>query len=343
MTAPLAGVRIVEVGGVGPVPFCGMMLADAGAEIIRIDRPGGHAMRDPSMDILSRGRVRRETIDLRDPEGSVRIRGLVAEADGLIEGFRPGVMESLGLGPEPLLALNPRLVYGRMTGYGQDGPRARAAGHDINYIAVAGALHAFGRAGTKPIAPVNLVGDFGGGGMMLAFGMTAALLAIGRGGEGRVIDCAMVDGVALQTSMMWSLRAEGRWRDERGTNLLDSGAPFYDTYETADGRFVAVGALEPPFYRALIEKLGLADDPLFKRQMDEALWPAMRQRLTALFLTRTRDEWVQAFDGADACFSPVLSMAEAASDPHNLARGTFQNVDGIVQPAPAPRFSKASR
>lgn len=342
MAGPLAGLRVIEVGGVGPAPFCAMMLADAGAEVVRITRPGGRSARDPAKDILSRGRAEQQAIDLRSDEGAERVRALCRDADGLVEGFRPGVMESLQLGPERLLAENPRLVYGRMTGWGQAGPRARQPGHDINYIGVAGALHAFGRAGQKPTPPANLVGDFGGGGMMLAFGMTAALLAVARGEGGRVVDCAMVDGAALQTAMMWSLRAEGRWRDERGVNLLDTGAPFYDTYETSDGRFVALGALEPDFYAALLRGLGLEHDPLFDRQMDEARWPSMRERLVAIFGSRTRQAWMDVFEGRDACVSPVLSMAETLEDPHIVARKTFVELGGVVQPAPAPRFSDPS-
>jgi alpha-methylacyl-CoA racemase len=337
--APLSGLRIIEMGGIGPGPFACMMLADAGAEVVRIDRPGATWLRAPANDILGRGRARREVVDLRSEKGLAVARALIADADGLVEGFRPGVMEALGLGPDPLRAENPRLVYGRMTGWGQSGPRAQVAGHDINYIATAGALHAFGRAGDKPTPPCNVVGDFGGGGMMLAFGMTAALLAVARGETGRVVDCAMVDGAALQTSVIWSLRAEGRWRDERGVNLLDSGAPFYDSYETADGRYVAIGALEPAFYAALLKVLGVANEAIFARQMDETLWPAMRDRITTLFRERTRDEWVRAFDGIDACFAPVLSLDEAVADPHNRERGTFIESQGMIQPAPAPRFS----
>jgi alpha-methylacyl-CoA racemase len=338
MSRPLSGIRIVEIGGIGPAPFCGMMLADAGAEVIRIDRPGHIAGRDPAKDILSRGRTR-ISIDLKDPGGVAEIRALCREADGLIEGFRPGTMERLGLGPEILLVDNPKLVYGRVTGWGQHGPQADVAGHDINYIALAGALHGFGRAGGKPTPPANVVADFGGGGMMLAFGMTTALLAVARGEPGSVIDCAMIDGAALQTALIWSLRAEGRWQDERGVNLLDTGAPFYETYETADGKFVSVGALEPAFYAALLRVLGLGEDPLFAQPMDQSRWPAMKDRLTELFRSRSREDWVDAFDGIDACVAPVLSLEEATRHPHNVARNTFVEVDGIVQPAPAPRFS----
>lgn len=337
MPGPLAGIRILEIGGIGPAPFCGMMLADAGAQLIRIDRPGGESMRDAATDILSRGRSR-IMLDFKNPDHVAELRSLCGDADGLIEGFRPGVMERLSLGPDVLMADNPKLVYGRMTGWGQDGPEATTVGHDINYLALAGVLHGLGRAGEKPTPPANLVGDFGGGGMMLAFGMCAALLAVARGGQGTVIDCAMVDGAAIQAALLWSLKAEGRWRDERGTNLLDTGAPFYDTYETADGRFIAVGALEPSFYAALVRTLGLADDPAFAHQMDEATWPAMRAALEAAFRVRTRDDWTAIFAGTDACVSPVLTMDEARHHPHNVARRTFIEEGGIAQPAPAPRF-----
>ncbi len=339
MAGPLTGLRIIEIGGIGAAPFCGMMLADAGAELVRVDRPGAPSLRNPDKDILLRGR-RHVTLDLKTADGVARVRDLCRDADGLIEGYRPGVMERLGLGPDILLADNPRLVYGRMTGWGQDGPQAAVAGHDINYIALSGLLHAFGRAGGKPTPPANVAGDFGGGGMMLAFGMSSALLAVARGQPGQVIDCAMIDGAALQTALMWSLRAEGRWRDERGVNLLDTGAPFYDTYATADGKYVAIGALEPAFYAALLDVLGLSGDPDFAAQMDEMRWPAMGARLTDLFAERTRDAWVDAFAGREACFAPVLSLEEARRHPHNLHRGTYVEPGGQVQPAPAPRFCR---
>ena len=335
MAGPLAGLRIVELAGIGPGPFCGMMLADQGAEVVSVHRPGGGP--DPR-DPLMRSR-RLVEADLKTLEGVARVRDLAAGADGLIEGFRPGVTERLGLGPDVLLAANPRLVYGRMTGWGQEGPYAAAAGHDINYIALAGALHAMGRAGEKPTPPINLVGDFGGGGMLLAFGMVSALLSAGRTGKGQVIDCAMVDGSALLMAMMWGMRAMGRWRDERGVNLLDTGAHFYDTYATADGGHVAIGSIEPAFYAELRRLAGLADDPDFDRQMDPKAWPALKDKLTALFLTRSRADWCALMEHSDVCFAPVLSMAEAPGHAHNAARGTFVQVEGVMQPAPAPRFA----
>jgi len=337
---PLAGLRIVEMAGIGPGPFCGMMLADHGADVIRIDRGAPPGFSDPAKDPLLRSR-RSIALDLKTPQGIAAVRRIVATADGLIEGFRPGVMERLGLGPDALLADNPRLVYGRMTGWGQDGPLAQEPGHDINYIALSGALHAFGRAGDKPAPPINMVGDFGGGGMLLAFGMLAALLHARRTGEGQVVDAAMTDGSALLMSMIWGFRAMGRWGDARGTNLLDGGAPFYDTYETGDGRWIAVGAIEPGFYAALRRVLAL-DDPLWNRQFDPAAWPAMRDALAALFRTRTRDAWVAAFAGAEACVTPVLDFNEAAAHPHNDHRGTLTGAAGIMQPAPAPRYSASA-
>ena len=331
---PLSGLRIVEMAGLGPAPFCGMMLADHGAEVIHVHRPGGAPS---ARDVLLRGRTPLE-LDLKSPDGVARVRELAGGCDGLIEGFRPGVMERLGLGPDALTAANPRLVYGRMTGWGQSGPLAPAAGHDIDYIAIAGALHPIGRAGGPPTPPLNLVGDFGGGGMLLAFGMCAALLSAAHTGRGHVIDCAMTDGAALLMSMMWSFRAAGIWTDERGTNLLDTGAPFYDVYACADGRHVAVGALEPQFFALLCELTGLAGRPAFARQMDRGSWPAQRALLAEVFLTRSRDAWVE-LAARDACVAPVLSMEEAAAHPHNAARETFRTVGGVLQPAPAPRFS----
>jgi alpha-methylacyl-CoA racemase len=339
MSGPLAGIRIIEIAGIGPGPFCGMMLADHGAEVIRIDRPGGQALvGDPAKDLLNRSRLS-VNIDLKKPEGIAAVRRLAASADGLIEGFRPGVMERLGLGPDTLIADNPKLVYGRMTGWGQDGPYAQAAGHDLNYIALSGVLDACGRAGDKPTPPMNLIGDFGGGGMMLAFGMVAALLSARTTGQGQVVDCAMTDGSAVLATMIWSLRATGRWNDARGTNFLDTGAHFYDCYETADGKFISIAPVEPQFYADLIARLGLAEDSDFHVQNDPRRWPALKVKLDALFRTRTRDEWCAVLEHTDACFAPVLSMAEAPSHPHNQARGTFIEVDGITQPAPAPRYS----
>jgi alpha-methylacyl-CoA racemase len=327
-------VRIIEMAGIGPGPFAGMMLADHGAEVIRICRPGA---RWSPTEILLRSR-KSIALDLKKSAAVEVVRRLVADADGLIEGFRPGVMERLGLGPDTLLAVNPRLVYGRMTGWGQTGSYARAAGHDINYIALAGALHAFGRAGEMPTPPINMVGDFGGGGMMLAFGMVSALLHAKVAGEGQVIDCAMTDGAALLMSMIWGFRAAGTWSDARGTNLLDTGAHFYDTYETADGKFVSIGAIEPQFYRELRARLGITDAD-FDEQNDAGRWPALRDKLAAIFKTRTRQEWSALLEGGESCFAPVLSMAEAPLHPHNRERGTFLEVGGVMQPAPAPRFS----
>ncbi|OYZ39730.1 MAG: carnitine dehydratase, partial [Novosphingobium sp. 16-62-11] len=267
-----------------------------------------------------------------------RIREMVKEADAIIEGYRPGVMERLGLGPDVLLADNPKLVFGRMTGWGQDGPMAPLAGHDINYIALAGALHSFGSAGGKPQFPVNLVGDFGGGGMLMAFGVMAAVFSAQRTGKGQVVDCAMVDGAAILSAMTYTFLGNGRWQDERGVNLLDGGAHFYDTYETADGKYVSIGSIEPQFYALLLEKTGLADDPDFAAQMDPRNWPKLKERLTALFLKKTRSEWCAIMDGTDICFAPVLSLREAPNHPHNAARGTFVEDQGMVMPAPAPRF-----
>ena len=341
MPGPLAGIRIIEIAGVGPAPFAAMMLADHGAEVIRIDRPGGSQAGlggDPSLDILNRSR-KSIIVDLRQPAGVAVVRELCRTAAGIIEGFRPGVMERLGLAPELLLADNPSLVYGRMTGWGQSGPLARAAGHDINYIALAGNLHGYGRAGGKPTPPSNMVGDFGGGGMMLAFGMVSAILHAKATQQGQVIDCAMVDGAAVLSSMIWSLRDMGMWRDERGVNLLDTGAHFYDTYETADGKYVSIGSIEPAFYAELRRLTGLDQDFGFDAQMDPAGWPRLKEKLSAVFRTRTRDQWCAIMEGTDVCFAPVLSMAEAPHHAHNMYRATFTQVDGATQPAPAPRYS----
>ena len=340
MTGPLHGMRIVELAGLGPVPFCGMMLADHGAEVIRIRRVGDESAApiDDRRDVMLRSR-RNVAVDLKASEGMAFVTALVATADGLIEGFRPGVMERIGLGPETLLAANPKLVYGRMTGWGQSGPLAHAAGHDINYIALSGALHAFGHAGERPTPPLNLVGDFGGGGMLLAFSMVGAMLHAHKTGEGQVIDCAMTEGSALLMSMIWGLRSQDLWQDVRGSNILDGGAHFYDTYATEDGKFVAVGAIEPQFYALLLEKVGLADDPDFAPQMDMAKWPALKQELAARFRTKSRDEWCEIMEGTDICFAPVLSMSEAPHHPHNQARNSFDEIDGVIQPSPAPRFS----
>ena len=340
MPGPLAGLKVIEMVGLGPAPFCAMLLADQGAEVIRIDRPGavGALGLPPKYDVPARGR-RSLAIDLRKPGAVDAVLDLVAQADMLIEGFRPGVMERLGLGPDVCLARQPRLVYGRMTGWGQSGPLAHAAGHDINYIALSGVLHAIGRAGEAPVPPLNYVGDYGGGAMMLAFGVLAALFEAQRSGRGQVVDAAMTDGAALLSAMFWGLKAAGAWNNERGANLLDSGTHFYDTYRCADGRYVAVGAIEPQFHAELLQRLGL-DVAEFKRALDPSRWPAYKARLAAVFATRTRDEWCALLEGTDACFAPVLDWDEAPRHPHNVARGTFVEIDGIVQPAPAPRFSR---
>jgi alpha-methylacyl-CoA racemase len=335
MPGPLAGIKIIEFAGIGPGPFCGMMLADHGAEIIRIERPGG--VLDPR-DALSRNRTS-IVLNTKTAEGLAVARDLCRNADGLIEGYRPGVMERLGLGPDVLLADNPSLVYGRMTGWGQFGPYAHAAGHDINYIALSGVLHTIGRAGERPVPPVNYVGDFGGGGMMLAFGVVSALLAVKNGAAGQVIDCAMTDGSALIAGMSWHLLAAGQNEDRAGVNMLDGGAPFYDTYECADGKWVSIGSIEPQFYALLRTAAGVADDPAFDAQHDRAEWPALKAKLTAFFKTKTRDEWDAALAMTDLCFAPVLSMTEATQHPHSVARETFVTVGGAVQPAPAPRYS----
>lgn len=334
---PLDGIRVVEFAGIGPGPFAGMMLADHGAEVIRIDRARPGSISIDAKDPLLRSR-RSISLDLKNPDAIAAVRRIVGQSDAIIEGFRPGVMERLGLGPDVLIGDNPRLVYGRMTGWGQTGPRAREPGHDINYIALSGVLHALGRAGEKPTPPINLAGDFGGGGMFLAFGMLAALLHAQRTGEGQVVDAAMTEGSSVLMSMMWGFRGMGRWSDERGTNLLDTAAHFYDTYETADGKFISLGAIEPQFYAEFRRVAGL-DDAKWDAQMDARGWPALKDELTALFKTRTRDEWVALVEGHDICFAPVLGFDEAVADPHMAARGAFVKAGGITQPAPAPRYS----
>jgi alpha-methylacyl-CoA racemase len=333
---PLAGVRVVELAGIGPGPFCAMVLADLGAEVLRVDRPA--ASRPAWPTVLGRGR-RSVAVDLKHPDGAGVVLDLVAAADALVEGFRPGVAERLGIGPDACLARNPRLVYGRVTGWGQEGPWRHAAGHDIDYIALAGALHPIGHAGGPPVPPLNLVGDFGGGGMLLALGVVAALLEAGRSGAGQVVDAAMVDGAALLTTQFHELLAAGLWTEERGANLLDGGAPFYGVYETADGRHLAVGALEPQFWAELLRRLGLDGGDL-PAQPDRDGWPLLRERLAALFRTRTREEWCELLAGTDACVAPVLGFGEAPAHPHHRARGTFVDVGGVTQPAPAPRFSR---
>ncbi len=338
---PLAGVKIIEIAGIGPGPFCAMVLADLGADVVRIDRSVNVASGDPAnppADLLNRGR-RSVGVDLKHPDGVATVLDLLAGAGALIEGFRPGVMERLGLGPDTCLARNPRLVYGRMTGWGQEGPYAHAAGHDINYIALAGALEPIGRRGGPPVPPLNLVGDFGGGGMLLALGVCAALVEAKGSGQGQVVDAAMVDGAALLMTMTHSFRAMGIWDDERGTNMLDTGAHFYDVYETADGRYVSIGSIEPQFYAELLRLTGLEGEEL-PHQHDRSQWPVLKERLAAVFKAKSRDEWCEVMEGTDVCFAPVLSMTEAPAHPHNVHRGTFTEVAGITQPAPAPRFSR---
>ncbi|MBD3648280.1 MAG: CoA transferase [Pseudomonadales bacterium] len=332
---PLSGIRVIELAGIGPGPFCGMLLADMGAEVIRVDRPGGQRR---AQDVLTRGR-KSIAIDLKTPEGREVVLKLCEGADALFEGFRPGVTERLGLGPEECMKRNPKLVYGRMTGWGQDGPLANAAGHDINYIALAGALHAMGPKDSKPFPPLNLVGDFGGGGMVLAFGLVCAILEATRSGKGQVVDTAMVDGAATLMAMFFTMHAAGAFRTERGSNLLDGGAHFYDTYETSDGKYISVGSIEPQFYSLLIEKAGL-DAEVFSAQMDQSRWPEYKKTMTEVFRTKSRDEWCEIMEGTDVCFAPVLSLDEVAEHPHNRARGTFVEQEGVVQPAPAPRFSR---
>ncbi|MET0963666.1 MAG: CaiB/BaiF CoA-transferase family protein [Noviherbaspirillum sp.] len=340
MAGPLEGYKVIEMVGLGPAPFCAMMLADMGAEVIRIDRRGTGAQGDGDaarFDVTARGR-RSLGIDLKQPGAADIVLGLIDRADVLIEGFRPGVMERLGLGPEACQARNPRLIYGRMTGWGQHGPLAKAAGHDINYIALSGALHAIGRSGEPPAVPLNYIGDFGGGAMFLAFGVLCALLETGRSGRGQVVDAAMTDGAALLSAMMYGLKAAGTLSNQRGENLLDGGAHFYESYACADGKYVAVGAIEPQFYALLVELCGI-DDPAFQAQHDRHAWPLLKYRLADVFRTRNRADWCALMEGTDVCFAPVLDWDEAPQHPHNRARATFIKVDGVIQPAPAPRFS----
>jgi len=338
---PLAGLRVLEFEAIGPGPFAAMMLADMGADVLLVDRPSGsdlglgHRRRH---EVMLRGR-RSVTLDLKSAEGAAAALRLAERADAIVEGFRPGVMERLGLGPEAMLARNPKLVYGRMTGWGQDGPLAARAGHDINYIALAGALHAIGRAGEPPVPPLNLVGDFGGGGMLLAFGIACGVIEARSSGRGQVVDAAMVDGASLLATMFSGMLDAGSWREERGINILDGGAPWYDSYETADGKFVAIGAIEPKFFAELLQRLEI-DPATLPRQHDRAGWPAMRERFAAAFRSRSRDQWCAAFEGSDACFAPVLTFSESRRHPHVAARGGAIELAGIAQPAPAPRFGR---
>jgi alpha-methylacyl-CoA racemase len=339
---PLAGYKVIELAGIGPGPLCAMLLSDMGAEVVRVDRvaPSGLGLAmAPQFDLLNRGR-RSVAIDLRKEEGAETLLRLVGKVDALIEGFRPGVAERLGIGPKECFARNPKLVYGRMTGWGQEGPLAHAAGHDINYISLVGALHSIGRAGKAPVPPLNLVGDYGGGGLYLAFGIVCGLLEASRSGQGQVVDAAMVDGAASLMTTFYGLRAMGAWTDGRGENLLDGGAHFYDVYQTADGKYISVGSIEPKFYAELLRLTGLEGKNL-PDQLDRAKWPEMREVLRAIFKTKTRDEWCALIEGTDVCFAPVLSMEEAPQHPHNIARGTFVVIEGVIQPGPAPRFSRS--
>ncbi len=330
---PLAGVRVVELAGLGPAPFCAMLLADLGADVVRVQRPGDGGTPD---GLLDRGK-RSVAVDLKHERGPETVLGLVERADVLLEGYRPGVAERLGVGPQQCWQVRPDLVYGRMTGWGQDGPLASTAGHDIDYIALSGMLHALGRAGGPPQVPVNLLGDFGGGAMYLTVGVLAGLVQARVSGRGQVVDASIVDGSAHLGTMLFGMLAAGGWNTERGTNLLDTGAPFYDVYATSDGEYVAVGALEPRFYGELIERLGLTGE--VPDRDDPANWPELRERLGAAFARGTRQEWTEVFADSDACVTPVLSMTEAAENPHVRARGTLTRSDGVLQPAPAPRFS----
>ena len=336
---PLTGLRVVELQGIGPGPFCGMMLADMGAEIIRVDRSAAVGSGARSADVLARGR-KSIAVDLKNPQGVETVLKLVETADVLLEGFRPGVTERLGLGPDVCLERNPKLVYGRMTGWGQTGTMAHAAGHDINYISLSGVLHAIGEPGSRPTPPLNLVGDFGGGGMLLAFGIVAALYERGVSGKGQVIDAAMTDGSALLMNSIFGLMGQGVWNQNRGSNLLDGGAHFYGTYETKDGRFVSIGSIEPQFYALLLEKTGLDQDPDLAKQMSRDDWPKLRKKLAAVLATKTRDDWDEIMLGTDICYAPILNFDEAVAHPHNQARNTFVASADIVQAAPAPRFSR---
>lgn len=331
---PLSGLKIVEFAGIGPGPFCGMLLSDLGADVVRVDRKGSG--RASPADVTSRGR-RSIALDLKSPDAIEAVLKLLESADGLIEGFRPGVMERLGLGPDVVLKRNPKLVFGRMTGWGQTGPYAKAAGHDMNYIAITGALHAIGTE-DKPIPPLNLVGDFGGGALYLAFGLMAGIISARETGRGQVIDCAMSDGAASLMAMFYGFKGAGMWKDERRSNLLDGGAHFYDTYQCADGKWISIGSIEPQFYALLLEKTGITD-PEFANQMDRSAWPSLKAKLAEVLKGKTQAEWCAIMDATDICFAPVLDLEEAPKHAHNVARETFVTIEGVVQPAPAPRFS----
>ncbi len=337
----LSGYRIVEFAGIGPAPMCAMLLSDMGAEVLRIDRAEDANLGIPTeakYGVLNRGR-RSVAIDLKKKEGAEVALKLIEKADALIEGFRPKVMERLGLGPDVCLARNPKLVFGRMTGWGQDGPLAHAAGHDINYIALTGALHSIGRKGEAPVPPLNLVGDFGGGGVYLALGVVAGILEAQKSGKGQVIDVAMTDGASSLMAAIYGLRAAGRWSDERGENILDTGSHYYDVYETSDKKYISIGSIEPKFYADLLRLSGLQHEEL-PRQQDRQAWPALKERVAKIFKTKTREEWCTIMEGSDVCFAPVLNMQEAPNHPHNRERGTFVEIDGVIQPAPAPRFAR---
>jgi alpha-methylacyl-CoA racemase len=339
VSGPLSGIRILEFEAIGPAPFAGMLLADMGADVLVIDRPAATDLglkRERWYDVMMRGK-RSVTLDLKNPAAVEVALSLIEKTNALIEGFRPGVMERLGLGPDVALARNPRLVYGRMTGWGQDGPLAPRAGHDINYIALAGVLHAFGRKGEAPLPPLNLVGDFGGGGMLLGFGVACALIEAQRSGKGQVVDAAMVEGASLLAAMFSGFLAANNWSEERGANILDTGAPWYNVYETKDGKYVSIGSIETRFFEELIQRLGLANVP---PQHDRSRWPEMKTLFEKTFRSKTRDEWVRVFEGSDACFAPVLSFSEARRDPHNVFRKSHLDVGGVVQPSPAPRYSR---
>lgn len=337
-SGPLSGLKIVEIGGIGPGPFTAMMLSDMGADIIRVDRPGKPAIdRDPKKQVNNRGRLS-VAVDLKKPGGAEAVLRLIDQADGLIEGFRPGVMEKLGLGPDVCIERNPKLVYGRMTGWGQDGPMAKAAGHDINYISISGALAAIGEKGGGPVPPLNLVGDFGGGGMLLAFGLVCGLLNAKTTGKGQVVDAAMSEGAATLMSSMYGMYGTGFWKDDRGSNWLDGGCFYYGAYECSCGNYISIGSIEPQFYALLLEKTGI-DDPAFKDQHDRDAWEPRKKIMAEVFRSKSRDEWCEIMEGSDVCFAPVLTMGEAPNHPHNKARGAFVEIDGIVQPAPSPRFS----